>query len=73
MFQQNFKGDENITIEQVKACKIFSHFTDEQAQEVVDVIKSFTRIVYEHYQRIKEERERKELTNDSERKQNNSD
>jgi len=41
----------DITIEEVKACSIFSHLTDQEAQEVVETIKLFTKIVYDFYKK----------------------
>lgn len=43
----------DITIEEVKACSMFSHFTDEEAQEVIVTIKRFSLIIYDCYMRKK--------------------
>lgn len=39
----------DLTIGEVKSCAVFAHFTDVQAQEVIDTLKRFTVIVYESY------------------------
>jgi uncharacterized protein YfbU (UPF0304 family) len=39
----------DLTIDEVKACKIFQNLTDEQALEVIDTLKKFTVIVYNFY------------------------
>ena len=43
----------DITIEEVKACSLFAHLTDEEAQEVITTIKRFSLIIYHCYQREK--------------------
>jgi len=45
--------EHDITIEEVKACPLFAHFTDEEAREVTDTIKRFSVIVFHCYQREK--------------------
>lgn len=47
----------DITIEEVKACSIFMHLTDEQALDVINTVKQLTVIAYEFYQK----KERKSL------------
>jgi len=41
----------DITIDEVKACSMFAHLSDEEAQEVVDTVKRFVLIVYNFYQK----------------------
>lgn len=41
----------DLTIEEIKACPTFAHFTDEQAQEVVETIKLFAKIAYDFYKK----------------------
>ena len=43
----------DITIEEVKACAMFAHFTDEEASEVIRTLKQFTEITYNFYQKKK--------------------
>lgn len=45
--------EHDITIEEVKACAIFAHFTDEEAREVIRTLKQFTEITYNFYQKKK--------------------
>jgi flagellar motor switch protein FliG len=39
----------DLTIDEVKACKIFQHLSDEQAAEVAATLKDFTVIIYNFY------------------------
>jgi len=39
----------DLTIEEVKACPSFAHFTDSQALEVIETLKKFTKIAYDYY------------------------
>ena len=39
----------DLTIEEVKSCPGFSHFTDTQAREVIDALKLFSKIAYDSY------------------------
>lgn len=41
----------DLTIGEVRSCAAFAHFTDRQAQEVIDTLKRFTVIVFESYAR----------------------
>lgn len=42
----------DLTISEIQACPEFSDFTDEQAKEVVETLKIFTKIVFDFYQKI---------------------
>jgi len=39
----------DLTIEEIKACSLFSHLTDQEAEEVIRTLKIFTKIVYDFY------------------------
>jgi hypothetical protein len=39
--------EHDLTKSEVLACPLFRHLTDEQAQEVIDTLKLFTKIIYE--------------------------
>jgi hypothetical protein len=39
----------NLTIEEVKACPMFAHFTDAQAKEVTETLVLFTKIAFDCY------------------------
>ncbi|QEM12980.1 hypothetical protein [Mucilaginibacter rubeus] len=41
----------DLTIEEVKACAVFEHLTDEQAKEVIATLKTFTKIVYDYFKK----------------------
>jgi len=41
----------DLTIEEVKACPSFAHFTDQQAQEIIEALKLFTKITYDAYKK----------------------
>ncbi len=44
------KGRNNdLTVDEIKACTIFRHLTDEQAREVAVTIKRFSEIVFHHH------------------------
>lgn len=49
----DYNRTHDITIEEVKACPMFAHLTDEEAREVVETLKQFTVIVYNFYQKNK--------------------
>jgi hypothetical protein len=36
----------DISIRDVKECEVFKDFTDEQAQQVIDTIRTYTEIIY---------------------------
>ena len=38
----------DLTIEEVKACPTFAHFTDSQASEVIETIKLLSKIAYDY-------------------------
>jgi hypothetical protein len=40
----------DLAIEDIKSCDLFQHFTDEQAQQVIDTIRTYTEIIYSCYQ-----------------------
>jgi hypothetical protein len=41
----------DLTIEEVKAITAFQHFTDQEAAEVIEMIKVFTKIVCDFYKK----------------------
>jgi hypothetical protein len=41
----------DLTVEEVRACPTFAHFTDEQAQEVIETFKLFAKIAYDSYKK----------------------
>ena len=41
----------DLTIEEVRACPTFQHFTDSQVQQVIETIKLFTKIAYDFYKK----------------------
>jgi hypothetical protein len=43
----------DITIEEVRSCSWFAHFSNEQATEVIRTIKELTKIAYHEYVRDK--------------------
>jgi flagellar motor switch protein FliG len=43
--------DHDLTIEEVKACAIFKHLSDAEAEEVIATLKTFTKIVYDCYKK----------------------
>ena len=42
---------DDLTTDEVKSCGAFSQFNDEQALEVVSMLKRFTIIMYDFFQR----------------------
>ncbi|GGC28300.1 hypothetical protein GCM10011386_20420 [Parapedobacter defluvii] len=44
----------DLTIEEVKSLPMFSHFTDEQAEEAIRTIKTFVEIALEYHKKEKE-------------------
>lgn len=42
---------DDLTIKEIKSCPSFAHFTDEQANEVIETLKTFTKIVYDCYKK----------------------
>jgi tRNA C32,U32 (ribose-2'-O)-methylase TrmJ len=45
----NYTRKHDLTIEEVKACSIFRNISDEQAQDVIETLKSLALIAYELY------------------------
>ena len=43
----------DITIEDVKACESYKNLSDEDAQKVVDTIRTYTEIIYKCYEKGK--------------------
>lgn len=41
---------QDVTIEQVQSLETFKHYTAEEAQALIDVLKFFTAAVYAHWQ-----------------------
>lgn len=50
------KRKHDLTIEEVRLCVWFAHFSDEQATEVIHTIKELTKIVYYEYVKGKNDR-----------------
>jgi hypothetical protein len=50
----DYSRTHDVTIEEVRSCRMFAHLTDEQACEVIETIKKFTHIVYNYYQKGRE-------------------
>jgi len=42
----------DLTVEEVKACPSFADFTNEQAKEVIEILKLFTKIAYDFYEKL---------------------
>jgi hypothetical protein len=47
----DYARESDLTIEELRASVTFSELTDEQAQEVLNTIKSFTEIVFYFYKK----------------------
>jgi len=47
----DFSRCHDLTIEEVKACPTFAHFTDEQAMELIETLKLFTKIAFDSYKK----------------------
>lgn len=50
----DYARNHDLTIEEIKACPLFAHFTDQQAQEVIETLKQFTKIAYDLYKKDNE-------------------
>lgn len=46
------KNAGDITIEQVKACKIFQGISDEAAKRVIETFRKFTEIIFDYYHNV---------------------
>lgn len=44
----------DLTAEELKSLPMFAHFTDEQAREAIDTIKTFVDIAFNYYKKDKE-------------------
>ncbi len=44
----------DLTIEEIKACEEYKNLSDEKAQRLIETIKIFTQVVFEHYQKKSE-------------------
>jgi flagellar motor switch protein FliG len=47
----DYLRDHDLTIEEVKACAMFRHLSDAEAEEVIAALKTFTKIVYDYYKK----------------------
>jgi hypothetical protein len=47
----DYTQSHDLSIEEVKACSIFAHMTDEDAEEIVKTLKIFTKIAYDVYKK----------------------
>jgi hypothetical protein len=45
----DYTRNHDLTVEEVKACPLFSHLTDQEAEQVIETLKLFTKIVYDFY------------------------
>jgi hypothetical protein len=41
----------DLTIEEIKACPIFQHMSDQEAGDVIETLKIFTKIAYDVYKK----------------------
>jgi S-adenosylmethionine hydrolase len=56
--------DSEITVEEVKNTEGLTHLTDEQANEVVDFIKTYCNLMYNlHKQQVEEQQQKNENQN----------
>lgn len=39
----------DLTVQEVRCCALFAHLTDEEADEVIETLKIFTKIAYDLY------------------------
>jgi hypothetical protein len=46
--------DHDLTIEEIKACAMFKHLSDAEAEKVIATLKTFTKIVYDYYKKEQE-------------------
>lgn len=44
----------DLTAEELKSLPMFAHFTDEQAEDAIDTIKTFVDIAFNYYKKDKE-------------------
>lgn len=44
----------DLTAEELKSLPMFTHFTDEQAEDAIDTIKTFVDIAFNYYKKDKE-------------------
>jgi len=48
----------DLTIEEIRTCPQFAHCTDEQAKEIIETLKTFTKIVFDYYQKSRKKIEK---------------
>jgi hypothetical protein len=41
----------DLTVEEVRACDLFRHISDEEAEEVIRTLKIFAKIAYDFYKK----------------------
>jgi hypothetical protein len=41
----------DLTIDEIKACSVFDHVTNEEAGEIIETLKLFTKIAYDVYKK----------------------
>jgi len=49
---KNLKNAGDITIAQVKACKIFKGISDEGAKRVIETFRKFSEIIFDYYHNV---------------------
>lgn len=47
----DYSRDHDLTVKEILSCPTFAHFTDEQAQEVVETLKLLAKIAYDFYKK----------------------
>jgi hypothetical protein len=47
----DYSRSHDLTIEEVKACSVFQHLTDDEAKEAIETLKLFTKIAYDFYKK----------------------
>jgi hypothetical protein len=53
----DYGREHDLTIDEVKACPMFAHFTDDEAEAVIETLKTFTKIIHDlHKKRLQNTR-----------------
>lgn len=47
----DYSRSHDLTIKEIKACSVFQHLTDDEAQRVIETLKLFAKIAYDFYKK----------------------
>lgn len=52
---ESIKREQDLTMEEIRACEEYKHLSDEQTQRLIETLKIFSEIIYESFQKKSKE------------------